>query len=80
MTAHIGIVAGTEQLRDGDGKPIAHTDHKPENEIVHRTGGPHRRQCANTNKSAHNNGIRQAVKLLKQIAQHQRQCKKQDYL
>ena len=47
MTAHIGIVAGTEQLRDGDGKPIAHTDHKPENEIVHRTGGPHRRQCDN---------------------------------
>ena len=78
MAAQIPVIPCTKQLGDGNGEPVAQPDHKTQNQIIDRPGGSHRGQRMNAHKAAHNNGIRQTVKLLEQVPQHQRQSKHQD--
>ena len=73
MAAQVAVIMGTKQLCDGDSKAVAHANNKTQDQIVDRAGSANCRQRIDTDKTAHNDGICQAVKLLEQVAQHQRQ-------
>ena len=78
MAAQVAVIMGTKQLCDGDSKAVAHANNKTQDQIVDRAGSANCRQRIDTDKTAHNDGICQAVKLLEQVAQHQRQGEQQD--
>lgn len=73
MTAQVFIVPRTEQLRNGDGKAVAYADDKAQNQIVDRAGRTDRCQRTDAAEPTDDDGIRQCVELLEQVAQHQRE-------
>ena len=73
MAAQVFIVPRTEQLRNGDGKAVAYADDKAQNQIVDRAGRTDRCQRTDAAEPTDDDGIRQCVELLEQVAQHQRQ-------
>ena len=72
------LILGTEGLGYRDAKAHAGTLHKAQDEEVERVGGAYRAQCVGAQAPAHNDGVRKAVQLLEQGAQHQRQRKPQN--
>ena len=80
VPTHIAVVFRAEKLCNGNGKPVAHADHKAQDHIIDRAGGAHRRQRVHADETPDNNGVGQAVKLLEQVAQYQRKGKPQNHL
>ena len=73
MAAQILIVPRAEQLCNGNCKAVADADDETQNQIVDRAGSADRGQRTDTAEPAHDDGIRQRIELLEQVAQHQRQ-------
>ena len=77
MAAQITVIPRAEQLRDWDHKAVADANDKAENQIVDRPGRADRGQRTDTAEPAHDDGIRQRIELLEQVAQHQRQAEQE---
>ena len=78
MAAQITVIPRTEQLRDWDCKAVADANDKAEDQIVDRPGRADRGQRTDTAEPAHDDGIRQRIELLEQVAQHQRQAEQEN--
>ena len=73
MAAQITVIPRAEQLCNGNCKAVADADDETQNQIVDRAGSADRGQRTDTAEPAHDDGIRQRIELLEQVAQHQRQ-------
>ena len=73
MAAQVLIVPRAEQLCYRNRKAVADADDEAQNQIVDRAGSADRGQRTDTAEPAHDDGIRQRIELLEQVAQHQRQ-------
>ena len=78
MAAQITVIPRAEQLRDWDRKAVADANDKAEDQIVDRPGRADRGQRTDTAEPAHDDGIRQRIELLEQVAQHQRQAEQEN--
>ena len=78
MAAQIFIVPRAEQLCNGNRKAVADADDETQNQIVDRAGSADRGQRTDTAEPAHDDGIRQRIELLEQVAQHQRQAEQEN--
>ena len=67
------IVLGAEALGDDDTCSHGKTHKKAHQHIDDGGGGAHRRQSLGAHIAAHHDAVHRVVKLLEQIAQHQRQ-------
>ena len=78
MAAQITVIPRAEQLRDRDRKAVADANDKAEDQIVDRPGRADRGQRTDTAEAADDDGVRQRIELLEEVAQHQRQRKHQN--
>ena len=78
--AHAVIVARAEALRHQHGEAARHAHDEAENEERQRTRGADGRQRVHAEELAHDDGVHHAVKLLKKVADQQRDRKTHDKL
>ena len=78
MAAQITVIPRAEQLRDWDCKAVADADDETQNQIVDRAGSADRGQRTDTAEAADDDGVRQRIELLEQVAQHQRQAEQEN--
>ena len=80
VAAHLTVVLRAEGPRDRDGKAARDAVDEAQHQIVQAAHAADRRQRFHADEPAHDDGIGQIVKLLKQAAQHQRDRKGEDQL
>ena len=78
MAAQITVIPRAEQLCNGNRKAVADADDKAEDQIVDRPGRADRGQRTDTAEAANDDGVRQRIELLEQVAQHQRQAEQEN--
>ena len=70
--------AGPETLGSHNGKAGGESGYKSQNQEGNASCTSHRCQCVDPDGAAHDQGVRHAVELLKNISDQQRECKNQN--
>ena len=72
------FIIGPETLGSYNGKAGGESGYKSQNQEVNASCPSHRCQCVDPDGAAHDQGVRHAVELLKNISDQQRECKNQN--